>query len=140
MDIIGRKEGFSMIERILPYDERENLKRVAWEAFHKSENEFGKASALLGVIEAHYWREREYLDFDRYKRKHLKMAVQKKYFPGYELDIDHYTLHWLHSMRHLVPKEVLFALKKQWGYEPVQSKYLPDGCTSYQWPEKENKE
>ena len=115
------------------YQEREELKKKSWEAFYKADSPHGKASAILGVIEAHYWRQREALEADKNKRKHLKMAWPKKYHPGYELDIDHYTLHWLHSMRHFVPKEAQKALSEQWGYEPLKSKYLPEGCTIYQW-------
>lgn len=121
------------MEEIMLYNEREKIKKESWDDFRNAKTPYGKASALLNVIMSHYWRQREAIESDKYKKKHLKMVVPKKYSPGYELDIDHYTLHWLHSMRHLVPKEVLQVLEDQWGYKPVKSEYLPDGCTIYQW-------
>jgi hypothetical protein len=121
------------MEAIPTYHEREEMKKEGWHAFSRALTPYGKAAALLRICDAHYWRQREFLEDFPDAKKYLKVTFPKKYFRGYELDIDHYTPHWLHSMRHLISEEVMEILKDQWGYEPVASKFLPDGHTSYVW-------
>jgi hypothetical protein len=119
------------VERIVPYEEREKMKQEGWEAFSKATTPHGKAAGLLRVIDSHYWRQREAFEDDRLHKKHLRMVVPRKYSPGYTLDIDHYTPHWMHSMRDKIPDDVMEVLESQWGYKPEKSPYLPDGHTIY---------
>ena len=120
-----------MFETIVPYEKREAMKTEGWDAFNSATTPHGKAGGILRVIDAHYWRVREQLEGISTKKRFLKMIVPQKYSPGYELDIDHYTPHWLHANRKLIPPDVMEVLETQWGYKPVASKYLPDGMSLY---------
>lgn len=124
------------MERIIPYEEREEMKAEGWRAFGEAKTPHGKATGILRVIDAHYWRQREALEDDRLRRSHLKKVLPKKYYPGYTLDIDHYTPHWMHSMRDKIPEDVMKVLEDQWGYKPTPCPYLPDGHTIYVFEEK----
>jgi hypothetical protein len=111
------------------YQQREEYKTICWKQFNEWKEPEPRARALLGVNKCHYYRAVEDLEVND-KAKKLKMIRGKKYYKGYELDIDHYTRHWLHSMRHLVPKEIQKEMDDM-GYNAEPNKYLPDGMTSY---------
>lgn len=126
------------MEEIMSYEDREALKTKGWTLFSEAATIQGKALGLMWVIEGHYWRQREELDGNSKKKSLLRKLLPKKYSPGYELDIDHYTPHWLHSMRHLVPDDLQQHISENMGYKPVETKYLPDGHSLYDWELKEN--
>jgi hypothetical protein len=122
----------------LSYEEREKMKQEGWDFFTKAKTAHGKTHGLLRVVTAHYWRQREVFEEDRYAKKHLRMVLPKKYYPGYILENDHYTPHWIHSMRDKIPDDVMKVLEDQWGYKPTKSAYLPDGHTIYVFPDRNN--
>lgn len=125
----------TMSERIIPYEEREKMKEEGWDHFNKATTPQGKASGILRVCEAHYWRQREVFEDDPKVKIHTRTVVPKKYSPGYILDIDHYTPHWMFSMRDKIPDDVMKALEDNWGYKPTKSKYLPDKHSLYVFDE-----
>jgi hypothetical protein len=117
----------------MKYKEREDLKREGWNLLQKSETPHEKCSAFMHfIIPSHYWRARENLENRKDYKKCLKVIFGKKYFPGYEMDIDHYTEHWLYSHKIIlsVYKGVLESCSE--FYEPKESKYLPQGFSIYQ--------
>jgi hypothetical protein len=85
----------------------------------------------MRVIESHYWRQIENLEFDSCRKGHTKLVVGKKYSRGYVLEIDDYTPHWLHSMRHMIPKDVMDYIEENWHYIPTECEYLLEGNTIY---------
>lgn len=115
------------------YKECEDLKNEAWKAFYETTSIPKKSSILMhGIIQAHYWRARESLEERKDCKKCLQKIFKNKYCPGYEMDIDHYTEHWLFSMKNapfMTPE--LYEICSEW-YEPKESIYLPPGCTIYQ--------
>lgn len=117
----------------MEYQEREKVKNEAWELFSKASTDAHKANILLhGVITPHYWRARENLEARKNLKSLLKKIFPKKYFPGYEMDIDHYTEHWLFAQKNapFMTEGIFEQLCK--FYDPKESKYLPAGCTEYQ--------
>ena len=118
----------------MEYLEREELKREAWRQYaSKTTSTYQKAYAILEIIRAHYWRAREGLEARTVTKQ--KIIHGKRYCKGYQLDIDVYTKHWLFANgEKLVSKDVLNCIKDSFGYEPVKSKYLPPGFTSYVLP------
>jgi hypothetical protein len=119
------------MEEIPTYEEREKIKKAGWDLVKGDNSIYMKSVGMLRVCESHYWRVREQLDGAPLERKYTRMAVGKKYSPGYVLDIDHYTPHWLHAMRESIPADIMEYLKETWGYSPSKCKYLPDGHTIY---------
>lgn len=118
-------------ETIMPYKQRENIKKIGWEAYHRDTTPDEKAYGLLMVIDSHYWRAREFLESNPKKKSFLKKLLPKKYSPGYELDIDHYTPHWMFSMKKFISQHVLDVLESKYGYKMEGSPYLPEGMTVY---------
>lgn len=117
----------------LDYRQREILKHEASVVFHSDADMPTRARALLYWCEAHYWRARSSLGVmpKAFQRK----VHGKNYFPGYELDIDVYTRHWLWSMgEKLATNDVLDYLADVFGYTPEKSKFLPKGYTEYGLP------
>lgn len=111
----------------MEYEERERLKEEGWKLFSESKTSHGKAGAIMRfVVLAHYYRAVENL-----KKSQIKKIVGKKYVPGYELDIDDYSRHWLFSMKDHFQSDVFEALC-EW-YEPEECKFLPKGCTCYRF-------
>jgi len=120
-----------MSEHILDYDEREKLKQEGWKNISDDNQPHKNAYYFLHyIIKAHYWRAREALESTHNYRTFLRKIVGKKYSPGYELDIDHYTEHWLHANKHLM-NEATLQYFIDWFYSPKESKYLPKGHTTY---------
>lgn len=120
-----------MSEHILDYYEREKLKQEGWNHISDENPPHQNAYYFLHKIsKAHYFRAREALEVRPDYRKFLRKIVGKKYSPGYELDIDHYTQHWLHANKHLM-NEATFQYFTDWFYSPKESKYLPKGHTEY---------
>lgn len=124
---------------IWDYEFREAIKDLAWLLIRehlKEKNYYAAAFYLLhGVISSHYWRAREAIENHRKSKSLLRKIRGKKYYPHYELDIDHYTCHWLganHDRRELFPEEVVKVIAEQFYYEPEKNKYLPMGMTNYQ--------
>jgi hypothetical protein len=113
------------------YHDREEFKSMGWERYRAGGTPGSRAGGVLMIIDAHYHGQVEVLECDPKRRSHTKMAVGRKYYPGYELDIDHYTRHWLHSMGHLIDGDVLFFLQEFMGYYAEKSKYLEKGHTVY---------
>jgi len=114
----------------LKYHERERQKHKARAVLNDPEaNLFKKSRALLLVIEAHYWRAREHLE--AWSKSAQRRVHGKRYCPGYQLDIDVYTRHWLFTNGDSEDQEVVTYLREQCGYYPEPSRFLPKGRTSY---------
>jgi len=121
----------------MQYAEREALKTKAWKAINSKETEISeKAWGMLAIIEAHYWRARE--DLEAMPKTAQRRIHGKRYLPGYQLDIDVYTRHWLASNTCLtsntcipIPSEVIEHVKTKGYYTPEKSKFLQPGQTSY---------
>jgi hypothetical protein len=115
------------------YQEREQQKAEAWRLLEAEETSMTiKAQALLRVIDAHYWRAREHLEAR--PRSEQRRIHGKRYSPGYQLDIDVYTRHWLHANGDRIPSGVVECVREQWHYEPEPSRFLAKGQTSYAIP------
>lgn len=84
------------------------------------------------IMTADYWLARNEINRQKDKRKLLRKIAPKKYYKGYELDIDHYTEHYLYSNKHLLNEAVYRELCE--FYTPKKCKYLPMGCTKYSFP------
>ena len=116
------------------YHEREQQKTEAWRMLaDESVSLTLKAQALLRVIEAHYWRAREQLEAN--PRSVQRRIHGKRYSPGYQLDIDAYTRHWLHANGHRIAPDVIETVREQWHYEPEPSRFLAKDQTSYAIPD-----
>lgn len=117
----------------MDYHEREQQKAEAWRLLAAEETSLTiKAQALLRVIDAHYWRAREHLEAR--PRAEQRRIHGKRYCPGYQLDIDVYTRHWLHANGDRIAPEVVECVREQWYYEPEPSRFLAKGQTSYTIP------
>lgn len=117
----------------MDYHEREAQKTEAWRLLAAEETSLPiKAQALLRVIDAHYWRAREHLEAR--PRSEQRRIHGKRYCPGYQLDIDVYTRHWLHANGDRIAPEVVAFVRDQWCYEPEPSRFLAKGQTSYAIP------
>lgn len=119
---------------------REEMKDFAWRQVRKQSNlnKFSSAANYLlhYIIAAHYWRAREHIEESKNSKSLLRKIRGKKYYPGYTLDIDHYTRHWLwanHDRRDLFPIEVIESMKSDFFYEPEENKHLPNGMSCYQF-------
>lgn len=120
----------------MDYHAREQQKTEAWQLLAAEGISLTiKAQALLRVIDAHYWRAREHLEAR--PKSEQRRIHGKRYCPGYQLDIDVYTRHWLHANGDRIAPEVVEAVREQWYYEPEQSRFLAKGQTSYAIPNKE---
>lgn len=140
----GRYETYLHYERLekaemiirsfkMDYHEREQQKSEAWKLLADEKTSLTiKAQALLRVIDAHYWRAREHLE--ERPRAVQRRIHGKRYSPGYTLDIDVYTRHWLHANGDIIDPEVIDCVREQWGYEPEPSRFLSKGLTSYVMP------
>lgn len=112
------------------YHERERQKAEAWPIVRDVEAPLPRrAWALLQVIDAHYQRAFEGLE--SLPKVQQRQIHGKRYTPGYQLDIDVYTRHWLYANGDAVSPEVVDAVREIYHYEPEQSKFLPKGQTSY---------
>lgn len=121
--------------KLTDYHQREEYKSLCWNKFREGNEIYQKAFAIIGVCDCHYFRAIESIQERRDYRKLLMAIRGKKYYKEYELDIDHYTPHWLYAQSELFPAEVMDYITKWWGYKPEMSKYLPKGYTEYNWPE-----
>jgi hypothetical protein len=118
----------------MKYEDREKLKERGWDLLRDSDPPKTKRLVYLEcIIQAHYWRAKEAIEICKTPKKFLKKIRGKEYDKEYELDLDHYTEHWLYANKHLMDKEI-FKLCREW-YDPKESKYLPKGCTIYQFLE-----
>ena len=114
----------------MDYYEREQQKSEAWKLLAAKDTSLTiKAQALLRVIEAHYWRALEHLD--ALPRAAQRRIHGKRYSPGYQLDIDVYTRHWLHANGDRIAPEVVECVRELWHYEPEQSRFLAKGYSIY---------
>ena len=114
------------------YEQREEVKKRGWDFYHNCTDVHQKSWCLLEtIIWAHYWRAREALETARNTKTLLRKIRGKNYYQYYELDIDHYTNHWLHANRNLCSDEVLHEIEEQTKYTPEENKYLPIGHTNY---------
>jgi len=129
------KEDVEVLTKEYPtYEEREKYKSEGWSNMAKCQSPRQKAFLYLHmIIWAHYWRAREGIEAQRNCQTLIKKIRGKKYYPSYVLDMDHYIPHWLHSMKHKIPQDVLDVLKEDWSYEPEENKHLPEGFTIYQF-------
>jgi len=117
----------------MDYHDLDKQKAEAWRLLASEETSLPiKAQALLRVIDVHYWRAREHLESR--PRSEQRRIHGKRYSPGYQLDIDVYTRHWLHANGDSIAPEVVEYVREQWYYEPEQSKFLAKGQTSYAIP------
>jgi len=112
------------------YADRETLKHEAWTMFGRAETPFGKCSAILIVIEMHYWRAREGLEA---ATKAIQRKIHgKRYSPHYELNIDVYTRHWLAANGdRICGPELLAEIEDSFGYTKERSKFMTDGSSDY---------
>lgn len=117
----------------MEYEEREKLKAEGWKIFSEVKEPYAKRNALMQfIIKAHYWRAREEIESRKDCNSCLRKIFPKKYSPGYEMDIDHYTEHWLYANKDQeFMKDGVFECCVEW-YTPISSKYLPNGATVYQ--------
>ena len=122
------------MKEIMEYAEREAMKHKAWKVINsKDANIHAKAWGVLKVIEAHYWRARE--DLESMPKAAQRRIHGKRYCPGYHLDIDVYTRHWLVANKSIpISYEVIQHVKSEFGYDPEESKFLHPGQTSYRLP------
>ena len=127
------------MKEIMEYAEREAMKHEAWKVINsKDANIRAKAWGVLKVIEAHYWRARE--DLESMPKAAQRRIHGKRYCPGYQLDIDVYTRHWLVANKSIpISYEVIQHVKSEFGYDPEESKFLHPGQTSYRLPNAGNK-
>lgn len=118
------------------YSEREEQKDKGWGLLSSIDLSYlQKAHAVLHtVIWAHYWRARIDIENSKQRENYLEMIRGENFYPGYILDIEHYTSHWLASngLRLLCP-EIVKAIKDDFYLEPKESEYLPQGMTMYQF-------
>lgn len=120
----------------MDYLEREQQKSEAWTLLAAEDTSLPiKAQALLRVIDAHYWRAREHIE--ALPRAAQRRIHGKRYCPGYQLDIDVYTRHWLHANGDRIASDVVDFVREQWSYEPEPSRFLAKGETSYAIPNAE---
>lgn len=129
----------------MDYHDQEKLKSLAWSLifeYKKLKNFKACAFYLLhGVITSHYWRARQFLERRKNHESLLRKIRGKKYYPFYELDIDHYTCHWLDAngdRQDLFPSEVIDHIKNDFHYVAEKCKYMPKGMTTYQFSIKKN--
>lgn len=120
------------------YRMQEDVKDLAWrlvrEYIDLKQYRHAAFYLLHGVITPHYWRARQALENSSKCKTYLKKIRGKKYYPLYELDIDHYTCHWLAANEDrpdLYPKEVIQAIDEHFSYRPEKNKYLPEGMSVY---------
>jgi hypothetical protein len=115
----------------LTYQQRETLKSEGWAIVAAVGLHIHfRANALLAVIEAHYWRADEVLQTQplAFRRR----VHGRRYSPGYELDIDVYTKHWLWANGAKVKEQdVVKFVQDEFGYQPERSRFLPEGRTIY---------
>ncbi len=110
--------------------QQEDVKKHFWHTFNEELDIQNKArNIVLLLIYSHYWRARECIE--KCPKGFLKKVVEKKYFPGYQLAIDLYSVHWLWAMQYRFEKDVIEEIEKFWHYKPTESKYLPHGMTIY---------
>jgi hypothetical protein len=123
-----------MYEKYPTHHELEECKQEGWKRISESNCPRQKAMQYMNrIIWSDYWKARQEIETQRDCKALLKKIRGKKYYSYYVLDIDHYTLHWLHANK--VPEDVLDVIKEQWHYEPEENKYLPEGRTSYVFTE-----
>lgn len=133
------KERLSKIPRLdLNWEQQEELKLLSSGFYNISKTIYGKASALLMRIDAHYWRALKHLENTKRKAYFLKKIRGKKYYTGYELDIDDYTRHWLSANGGNYDPALIECLESNWGYKAEKNKYLPEGYSIYRFSEKED--
>lgn len=119
----------------LDYEQRELLKREACAMLASDEPIPGRAWALLHLIEAHYWRAKSALE-NRPKRDQHRI-LGRRYTPGYELDIDVYTRHWLAANgANVSEQDVVHYVIEHFHYEPEESQFLPPGHSVYVIPDR----
>ena len=119
-------------EKYPSYREMEDAKKLFYESKGVDSLEKQANLAINGLIWAHYWRAREFLEKSRATNKKLKLIRGKKYYKYYVLDIDHYTNHWLAANgERLLGKELMKTIEQIYGYKPEQNKYMAEGCSSY---------
>lgn len=125
---------------------REEIKDLGWRLmrYHRQRKNFYHAAFYLlhGVISSHYWRAREAIENNRKCKSLLRKIRGKNYYPGYQLDIEHYVSHWLGAngdRRDLFPIEVVRSLEEEFYFKAEKNKYLPSGMTNYQGFEYEKK-
>jgi len=111
------------------YEQREIIKKEAWEILRSDAHIHIKSQAMLNIIDAHYWRARE--GFDKYPKKTQRRIHGKRFLRGYQLDIDVYTRHWLWAQEMApIDKSVRDYVIKNF-YTPEQSRFMGKGKTTY---------
>lgn len=115
------------------YETREKVKLEGWQKIANASSVREKAFYYLQhIIWSHYWRAREAIESASKPQFLLRKIRGRKYYLYYELDIDHYTNHWLHAFKDIIPMEVVNIIEEEWGYKPQENKYLPKGYSLYQ--------
>jgi hypothetical protein len=111
---------------LIPYNEREKFKSEAWAIYNDEKVDIpGKALAILRVSEMHYHRMIEDLSVE------MQRLVIGSKPPGYILELDTYTNHWLAANHQLFTPEVGQYILDEFHYKPERCKYMPSGRSSY---------
>lgn len=97
-------------------------------------NTWEQGVALLRWIDECYWDARKH--FEAMPKAVQKRIHGKRYSPGYEMDIDVYTRHWLAANGDKLAPGVLDYVREHFGYEPEPSRFLGKGQTIYALPQK----
>ena len=114
----------------LDYHQREKLKHEASVVFHGDFDVPTRATALLYWCESHYWRAKE--DLEGCTKAVQRKVHGKRYMPGYELELEVYTRHWLWALgSKLAGDDILNYISDTYGFTPEKSKFLEKGKTIY---------
>ena len=117
-------------ENMMDYAAREQQKAEARKILNEETASLArKANALIGLIDAYYWRAREHLE--SLPKAEQRRIHGKRYCRGYQLDIDIYTRHWLYANGNQFAPDVIEAVQELWCYEPEESRFLHKGKTTY---------
>lgn len=116
----------------MDYREREELKRDCYKAMLATDDPRKRALLLVnGLITAHYWRARETIEDNPGTKTKLRRIRGGEYYPGYELEIDHYIENWLWANGDCQNKEDIKEIENVFGYKAKKNKYMPAGHTYY---------
>jgi len=121
-------------EHYWTHSEQETAKEQAWLVVGDKENPIHqRASALLRVIEAHYWHARQALEAQ--PKEFLRKVLGKRYTTGIQIEIDWYTSNWLASMEglrpfHEIAEETKYIIE-EFGYKPERHRFMKPGNTTY---------
>jgi hypothetical protein len=133
---ISIKKRMAKDEYYPSYIEREDQKDKGWKTLLSENLSLSqKAHVVLNtIIWAHYWRARIAIENSKDRDKYLEMIRDERFYPGYILDIEHYTSHWLASNgERLLTPEIMKTISDEFYLKQEENRYLPKGMTMYQF-------